>query len=452
MHRRTGIVVVLVLLVACGSVRSDVSVVPGGTGDALFPDLGNRGYDVTHYDLALTPDLDSGTLQAVATIDARAPAPLPEFSLDLDGLTVDAVTIDGTAATWSRRAGKLAVTPAKPLGAGASFQTAVRYHGVPVPKVPPDGIRLGWIRTAHGAYVVDEPDGAHTWFPSNDVPSDKATFTFHVTVPDGITAVANGTLASSPSSGGATTWTWTSPDPMATYLAVVAVGDYELQDGSAYRRSDAAEVQPCLDRPEQVVRFFEPYFGPYPFDTVGLLVTDSPGGLAVETQTRPLFSSADFAAGCPDVVIAHELAHQWFGDAVTPAQWQDVWLNEGFATYAEWLWGTHDDAAMLDRLAARARDDVARSGGPASISHPTVRTLFAWPVYGGGATVLHALRREVGDDTFFATLRAWVARYRGASATTDDFIAVASATAGRDLGPFLRAWLDGTTMPELPVR
>src|SRR5262249_1550123 len=150
----------------------------------------------------------------------------------------------------------------------------------------------------------------------------------------------------------------------------------------------------------------------------------------------------DFMGGCPDQLMAHELAHQWFGDAVTPARWRDIWLNEGFATYGEWLWGTKDDPATMARLAADARDDLARAGSTARpIAGPTVDTLFAFPVYQGGAAVLQSRREQVGDTTFFGILQQWVARYRGRSATTDDFIATASDVAGRDLGPFLHAQL-----------
>ncbi|HKA04592.1 MAG TPA: M1 family metallopeptidase, partial [Acidimicrobiales bacterium] len=326
------------------------------------------------------------------------------------------------------------------------------YHGVPgTSSIPTFTLPLGWIRTPAGSYAINEPDGARTWFPANDHPSDKATFTFHITVPDGTVAVANGTPSPPVEAKGLTTYMWTMDQPMATYLATVAVGDYTIHDSTgphglpirdAYLRLDTATVTPCLGLTAEMITFYEPKFGPYPLDSAGVLIADSTPGLAMETQGRSLFSRDDFMGGCPDQLMAHELAHQWFGDAVTPARWRDIWLNEGFATYGEWLWGTKDDPATMARLAADARDDLARAGSTARpIADPTVDTLFAFPVYQGGAAVLQSLREQVGDTTFFGILQQWVARYRGRSATTDDFIATASDVAGRDLGPFLHAQL-----------
>jgi aminopeptidase N len=422
-----------------------------GVGDELYPHLGNGGYDVSHYDLALTAD-GSSTLSGTATIDATATAALSSFHLDLVGLTVDAVTVNAAPATWTRTADELAVQPGTALTAGAPFRVAVQYHGVPGEgTMATFGVPVGWIRTPGGSYVINEPDGARSWFPSNDHPSDKATFTFHVTVPAGTAAVANGTPSAHVASGTTTTYTWTMADPMATYLATVAVGDYTLREVAgphgvmirdAYLRSDATTVAPCLELTSRVIQFYEPLFGPYPFDGAGLLIADSTPGLAMETQGRPLFSRSDFVDGCPEQLMSHELAHQWFGDAVTPARWRDVWLNEGFATYGEWLWLTKDDPSTMARLGAAARDDLRSAGSRAApIDDPTVDTLFDFPVYQGGAGVLQALREEVGDTPFFAILQQWVARFHGRSATTDDFIATASDVAGRDLGPFLRAQL-----------
>jgi aminopeptidase N len=432
----------------------------GGVGDRLYPDLGNGGYDVTRYDVAIDATASGGELRAVVTVDATATASLASFHLDLAGLTVDEVTVDGVAASFERRDRELVVRPGASLDPGRSFRTVVRYHGVPeTRRFPGVGLDIGWVRTDSGSYVLDEPDGARTWLASNDHPSDKATFAFHVTVPAGQTAVANGRLVGREGTNGAMTWNWVESHPMATYLVQLSIGEYvheEISDGrltrsDAYLRTIASQVRPCLPRSTTIVRQFEGWFGPYPFERYGILVGDSAPGLAMESQERPLFSSTAFTGTCPDAVVAHELAHQWFGDAVTPARWEDIWLNEGFATYAQWLWSTRDRPEALRQLAERARDEqsagIDEYGPP---GRPSVDTLFGPEVYGGGAIVLHALRLEVGDAHFFQILQQWVKAGDGRSVTTDDFIALASRVTGRDLAPFLRPWLFGSTVPAFP--
>jgi aminopeptidase N len=419
-----------------------------GVGDPLYPTLGNAGFDVDHYDLALAPDATSGVLTATATIDAVAAAPLGSFDLDLQGMTVDSAQVGGRAARWERAGDELVITPAARVAVGDRFRVTVSYHGVPGGgRLPTLDLPVGWIRTAKGSYTINEPDGAHSWFPANDHPSDKATFTFHITMPAGTVGVANGRLEATTSANGMDTWTWTADEPMAPYVTVVAVGDYRFQEavgphGLAIRHAVLAgsldKVAPCLAHTTAMIESFEQRVGPYPFATFGLLVSDSMSGLAMESQTRPIFSAADFSGGCPDGLIAHEIAHQWFGDAVSPARWQDIWLNEGFATYLQWLWATGDDAGTMDELADGARDDmVALGSARPPVGRATRDQLFGPQVYGGGAYVLHSLRHEVGDSTFFAILRQWVAAHAGHSATTEDFVTTASSVAGRDLGPFL---------------
>jgi aminopeptidase N len=433
---------------------------PDGVGDLLYPSLGNPGVDVTDYDITLGYDPVGDSIAASATLTILATEPRPQFTLDAVDLAVDSVVVDGTPAGFTVEPEELRIDPATPLEAGRSFTVTVEYTAAPDP-IGAGGLPAGWFHTDMGAYVLNEPDGARSWLPSNDHPSDKASYTFRLTVPTGSTAVANGALVSSTPSddGSTTTWVWRQDQPMTTYLIQLLVGDYEVIDSvspdglplvSAVLRSDLDGVQPCLDTMVPQLDFFVDLFGPYPFDRYGIAVTDSFPGLAMETQGRSLFSRGDLGVCEPDYIqqllLSHELAHQWFGNSVSPARWQDIWLNEGFATYGEWLWLDHIGEQDLDGAAGRAlADRQLYPGRP--VAAPSVDDLFSDNSYRGGAMVLHALRRTVGDDTFFETLRRWAVDNAGTSRTTDDFIAFAEQLAGRDLDELFDTWLYTAAVP-----
>jgi aminopeptidase N len=438
---------------------------PDGVGDALYPSLGNPGIDVRDYDITLTYDPAGDTIVGSVTISLDATADRAEFTLDVVDLTIDAVRVDGVDATFVVEPEELRITPAAPLVSGSSATVEIEYHGAP-DAGGGFGLPNGWFHTDSGSYVLNEPDGARTWLPSNDHPSDKATFTFRLTVPAGTTAVANGALVSSdPSPDGGSTWTWREDEPMATYLVQLLTGDYQVIEAespggvpllSVVLRSDVDAVQPCLDSMGAQIDFFETFFGPYPLDRYGIAVTDSFGGLAMETQGRSLFSREDLVPctlnPIQELLLSHELAHQWFGDAVTPAQWQDIWLNESFATYAQWLWLAEVGIESVDSAAATALSLRAQLGGnPTGL--PGADDLFGYNSYDGGATVLHALRLTVGDEVFFDMLRRWVADNEGTSRTTADFIALAESESGMDLGDFFATWLYSRVIPiEFPAQ
>jgi aminopeptidase N len=435
-----------------------------GAGDAYFPGLGNGGYDVGHYDLVLAVDEKANHLDGIATITAVATQSLSSFDLDLTGLDVASVTVDGTAATIVRHNRELIVTPAQPLANGASFTTVVNYSGAPEPRstkaIP---IAVGWIATGDGSFVLSEPDGASTWFPGNDHPRDKASFTFHITAADPATAVANGILVSKvPDDAGQTTWTWDEKAPMATYLAQVAVGDYVLTTETAPNGVIIRNAFPTalndmatfdFARTPEMIDVFAAKFGPYPFDTYGALVVTEHTGFALETQTLSLFD-VEFVDGrrTQEEIVAHELAHQWFGDDVSLSTWQDIWLNEGFATFAQWVWREHVTGEPIAHSAgAMYAHDSAR---PESLEPPPgapgVDQMFGATVYDRGALALEALRRTIGDEAFYATLQTYVSRFAGGNATTADFESVATEVSGRDVHDLLDSWLYRDPIPALP--
>jgi len=333
----------LLTTAAVGGVGSPGSA---GIGDSYFPLYGNGGYDVEHYDLSIRYSPASDRLVGDATITAQATMDLSRFNLDFVGLQIDSLTVDGVDATWTReQQHELVVTPPQALLLNSTFVVRVAYSGVP--KTFSDLVPGGVVRTDDGALFIGEPQAAAAWFPVNDHPKDKATYDIDLTVPDRLKAISNGRfIGRAPAGAGRTTWSWKVIDPMASYLATAAIGRFRIDrrvTDNGIRVLDAIdprapnEARLALLKQERIVRFLSRQFGPYPFDDLGGIVEYHRLGYALETQTRPVYDSS-FFSGVNTFIVTHELAHQWFGDVVSIDDWQHIWLNEGFATYAEWLW------------------------------------------------------------------------------------------------------------------
>jgi aminopeptidase N len=422
----------------------------GGLGDPYYPELGGGSIDVQHYALALTVSGDGRRIDGTATLTILPAPPLASISLDLLGLDVVAVTVDGVDARVERDGRELRITPAEPLRTHRPVDVVVAYGGEPQPVDTPSLGPTGWLtRPAGGSYVIGEPEGAATWFPANDHPSDKATFSYDITVPAGVEAVANGRLVERTD----TVWRWSMDEPMATYLAQLAVGQFTLTSApgpggvelrNAFADTVAGEVAPAFERQGEMVAFFAERFGPYPFDAYGALVVDVPLGLALESQSFSLFG----AVFIDEVVVAHELAHQWFGDAVSPATWRDIWLNEGFATYAQWLWVEHAGGPTVAQSAAAAHDRLGATSVPPGDPGPA--RLFDLAVYDRGALMLHALGVEIGEDALGELLRRWYEERRGATGSTEQLVALAEEVSGRPLDELFRSWLYLDAVPPLP--
>lgn len=456
--------VTALLVLATGCTGATVQGRPGASGlrDPFFPRAGNGGYQVEHYALDLAYDPGDGLLHGTAVITARAEQGLSSFNLDLSGLKVEGVDVQGAGARYNRTGTELTVRPAKDLKKGEVFRTTVDYTGRPKPVVDPDGAHEGWITTEDGAVAVGEPVGSMGWFPGNHHPSDKASYAVTITVPDGYEAVSNGQLRSRRAVGdGRTEFAWHSPEPMASYLATVAVGKFEVATGrtpsgvavyNAVDGGEAAGSEAALKRLPEIVEWGSAKFGPYPFGTAGSIVMPARTlAYALETQTKPVYS------GAPDEeLVLHELAHQWFGNSVSPKSWKDMWLNEGFATYAEWLWSEdHGGIGAERRFRAFLEGDTSvddQAGGdwdafpPAS--PPGAAHVSDSPVYYRGAMVLHRIRQEVGDEKFFDLLRGWAADHRYGNASTADFTAYAQRRTGHDLKKVWDVWLYGEGRPK----
>jgi aminopeptidase N len=445
---------------------------PGAPGlcDSYFPQAGNGGYDVADYHLDLTYDPATQTLRGSATITATATANLSRFNLDFVGPDIESVQVDGQPADIDQHDGELVVTPASPIPAGTSFTTVVRYAGRPRGYPEPTDASTGFLVTDDGAIALGQPQSAAAWFPVNDHPRDKATYTIAITVPSDLVALSNGVLESTTDSAqaGYTTWTWRESSPMAPYLATMVVGDYRVHesthDGRPVVLGVHASLPPSVDaqlaRTTEVVDYLQTVFGPYPFDALGGIVVDVTLGYALETQARPVYGPSFFrtpVAEDPSWVIAHELAHQWFGNSVAIHDWREIWLNEGFATYAEWLWNEHTGSpagaaptveGMFDLWYGLFDDDSPF--WEVTPGDPGKQHLFDQAVYIRGAMTLHALRRTVGDDAFFRILSEWASRKRNSTATTAEFIALAEEIAGRQLDQLFQDWLYTPRRPPRP--
>ncbi len=640
-----------------------------GIGDPYFPTDGNGGYDVGHYDLAIRYAPETDLLVGTTQIRARATQTLSRFNLDLVGLTVRSVVVNGRAARWTRDGSELVVVPARKLPKNSAFTVVVRYDGAPQP-LEEFGLS-GFIPTADGALVAGQPHVASTWFPVNDHPADKATYHLEATVPEGLTAVGNGALKGTKTSRGWTTWTWEAPEPMASYLVTATIGKFELtpwrhgrirgwdaidptlfepyatpRTGTGYlfsgrgdntwtrltrtvdvpaggatlsfwvnrateqdfdfflveaRHADSvdwttlpdanghstdavgfgcpswfedhpflrsyqaegpdltctpqgtsgvwnaasgfsdgweqwsvdlgayagssvevslgyvsdlsvqlaglfvddvvvstgvgstsfeadgdtldgwavtgppagspgnatqwaagdatapdtigADIEATFARQGEVLDVLSSSFGPYPFTTAGGIVDALPElGFALENQTRPIYAEGFFGQGPAEFVVAHELAHQWYGDSLALHRWRDIWLNEGFATYAEWLWGEHEGfftpQDVFDSDMGIPADDEFWNF---TIGDPGAADLFDGRVYERGGLTLHALRLTVGDDAFFRILRTWASTHRGGNVTTAQFVALAERISGQQLDALFDAWLYSPTKPPLPA-
>jgi aminopeptidase N len=419
-----------------------------GLGDPVFPKAGNGGYDVGHYDLDLSYRPSPNRLQGRVVIAATATQDLSSFDLDYRGPRIEKLTVDGAPAQYSREGQELIVTPPAPIAVGTAFRVDVGYEGHPEHVTDPDGSPDGWIPTDDGAFVAAEPQGAPTWFPCNDYPTDKATFEIRISVPRRLEAISNGALVKRARDGRWSTWSWAVDEPMATYLATATIGDFRLnRRPQAGIRSVVAvdprvakEAGPALRRIPAILRLFERLYGRYPFDDVGAVVDRAPQvGYALETQTRPIFDQAP-----DDVLVAHELAHQWFGDSVSLERWPEMWLNEGFATWSEWRWrqakGGTSTAKQFARL-SRQPESETRLWSPPPGAIPEAKKLFADSVYVRGAMALEALRQRVGNRAFYDTMRAWAAQHRHANGGIADFIALAEQESGLQLDDLFAAWL-----------
>lgn len=530
-----------------------------GLGDAYFPELGNAGYDVLHYSIELDVDMGLNEIAGSTTINAVTTQDLSSLNLEFFGLEIEEISVNQAEALFSREGLELTVFLPTPISAGQSFTLSVRYHGTPGEGLDTTELadyEIGWGYYGDGVYVAGEPTGSSSWYPVNEHPSDKATYSFQITVQEPFVVAANGLLLEVLQGDGDRTYVWESQYPIASYLVTLGIAEFDIEEeegpnGLPIRNYFGVGVSNFVRqdfaRTVEMIEVFEVLFGPYPFEAYGVVVHDLDLRFALETQTLSVFGRSF----TNEEVVSHELAHQWFGDSVTLSSWQDIWLNEGFATYASVLWTEHSrsqaaaedalgelygdmapgqvvyqltrgelsrglqnlmpagesyltqplEAALrillqnalseeeLDEMAADIPEEGLDINGLANFvddqaftrislpsSHlsnffrqlnlfdlsaefanfypppgdPSREDLFSRSVYQRGALALHALRLEIGDETFFDLLRAFSKEYENSNASTADFIALAEEISGQELDELFDAWLYQQPIPDMP--
>ena len=420
---------------------------------AYFPERGPKNYRITQYDLTLDYRVGPNRLSATAVLTATTDRPLDRVVVDFGVFRIGKVLVDGRPARFAHRADKLRITPARPVR--GPFTIEVRYSGNPKPVIGTWG-ELGWEQLTDGVLVASQPTGAPSWFPCDDRPSAKAPFRFTITTSADYDVLANGELHSRQRSGATATWVYEQDEPMAPYLAAVQIGRYSstrLPGGVVFHPARLADlVVHDFGRQAQMFETFVRLFGPYPFTTYTVVVTDDELEIPVEAQGMATFGTnhIDGRRGS-ERLIAHELAHNWFGNSLTAATWQDIWLHEGFACYAEWLWWESCGEGAADEHARRWHRKLAGTVQDFPLADPGERHIFDDEVYKRGALTLHALRLLLGDASFFTLLRNWADTYRHAVVSTAAFTEFAAQHAGRSLTAFFTGWLHDRRLPPLPA-
>lgn len=438
-----------------------------GIGDGYYPESGNGGYRVDHYDINLAYDPATNHLEAVTTVIGKVTqtSKLGRFDLDLQPtIKVSAVTVNGAPAAFDHVKAELVINPAAGLAPGAPITVVISYAGAP--GVIPGGTAKvgdgGWYRTpSGGAIAIGEPFSGSAWYPVNEHPSDSASYRITATVPQRWSVIANGVAVTTglpAAPNGDRVFRWTQPQPITSYEATIYIDTFTtVTDRTTNGKPIVSVFAPgaqvgkymkLAQDTRRIVRVLSSHFGPYPFDSAGGIYTGLPLQFALETATRPVY--ADWVD--TDTVV-HELTHQWFGNDVVIKRWADICLNECFASYGPWLWRQDVERADLD--AEWVREMHGKAAMPRFWTSPLVDMGAGHEftsVYSRGPLAIHALRKQMGERDFAELLKGWPATYRGKAAGYRDLVAYVNKVSGQDLTAFMNAWFRGTVKPPTQFR
>jgi aminopeptidase N len=425
------------------------------SGDPYTPGVGTWSYRVSSYDLALDYRVPTNRLDGVAVITAIAAVDLDRIELDLSRLKASKVKLDGKRVPGvSHSAHKLVVKAPQTIAADTAFTLEIEYGGRPGPRRSPWGA-IGWEELSDGVLVASQPMGSSTWFPCNDRPGDKASYRIRFSAEAEYTVVCSGDLAKRTTRSGRTTWVYEQPAPTSAYLATVQIGHYaQRTEGKkvpvdyAYPAEIEKRRAKDFGRLDKMIAYFSKAFGPYPFDRYAVVVTPDTLEIPLEAQAMAVFGQnhVDGEHGS-ERLIAHELAHQWFGNSVGVASWRHIWLNEGFACYAEWLWSEERGGPSAAALAKEHYARLRSAPEDIIIGDPGAASMFDDRVYKRGALTLHQLRRRIGDKAFFTVLTTWTRTHRHGVADTEAFVALAEEVSGQQLRQLFDEWLSRPALP-----
>ncbi len=424
--------------------------------DRVYPEVGDPGVDALSYDLDLAWTPRTRTLTAVETVIFRSTTDAGQFQLDLGkALEVSSVRVDGEDASYDHEGKDLVVHTA--VETDQRYSLEVRYAGTPRPVAAPttrsDFSTLGWTITPdNGAWTMQEPFGAYSWYAVNDQPSDKALYSFTISVPSPMVGVANGELLSREDHEGTTVTEWRLDEPAASYLVTIALGKFRMTRDESPSGVPITYWTPPGDRASlrklrvtpDALDWIEARLGPYPFSSLGIVLVDSRSGM--ETQTMITLGITDYTTS-PEVIL-HEMVHQWYGNEITPTDWRDVWMSEGMALYLQGLYQAEQSGQPVGSLMdywASIEPQMRRESGPPADYDPA--TFGESNIYYGPALMWHELRKKLGDEKFWAIVRAWPKVRENGNADRAQFVDWLNEQTGQDLTGFYDAWLLGKASP-----
>ncbi|HNZ06620.1 MAG TPA: M1 family aminopeptidase [Candidatus Cloacimonadota bacterium] len=418
------------------------------------------GFDVQKYEITLSINDQSHVITGNVLATVLAEQSLSSLQYELRSLTVSSVLVNGSPAAYTHTNGVITISLNIP--AGQTFTTQVFYSGVP--QLTSDIYHIGMIFSANTVFTISDPDAARQWWPCYDHPWDKALVDLHITMRSDWKVAANGLRDGITDHGnGSSTTHWLGQHPMTTYLVCVTAGPYveipqtagTLPIMNFVMQNQYNNALIDFQHLPDMIQYFSQVFGPYPFEKYGQTVVSMSTYGAMEHQTMTTLGNYIITGnGIYEVVIAHELAHQWYGNAVSFLTFKDVWLSEGFATYSEHLWtdkrfGWDSACAYVGSSYHQYYNNWENSAGPQTIYNPSFNNYFAPPSYEKAASVLHMLRLKIGNANFFALLNQWFTAHMHGNVITSEFQALAEQISGQDLDQFFNQWIFGSGIPSL---